>query len=335
MKIRAFQQVDVFTHTAFLGNPLAVVLDGEGLSEAQMQAFARWTQLSETTFVLPPTPQGAAGGADYRVRIYTPGGELPFAGHPTLGTAHAWRQAGGLPRQPGVMLQECGVGLVRLQKLNSPSKDDTKQDRWAFAAPALQRRALTDKELAPFLTALGLQADEVVTAQHLNNGPSFLALLVNDVDRLLSLEPDHNALKRLGLMVGVAARRHDHPADTTTPLIRRANREARAFATAQAPKLTDEATTDQKDFKDLTEPSDLEVRVFTSAVDIPEDPVTGSFNASLAQWLMAENLMPLQYIARQGTMLGRAGLVYVSQDEAGQVWVGGDVVDCIQGQVRL
>jgi PhzF family phenazine biosynthesis protein len=335
MKIRAFQQVDVFTHTAFLGNPLAVVLDGEGLSEAQMQAFARWTQLSETTFVLPPTPQGAAGGADYRVRIYTPGGELPFAGHPTLGTAHAWRQAGGLPRQPGVMVQECGVGLVRLQKLNSPSKNDTKQDRWAFAAPALQRRTLTDKELAPFLTALGLQADEVVTAQHLNNGPSFLALLVNDVDRLLSLEPDHNALKRLGLMVGVAARRHDHPANTTTPLIRRANREARAFATAQAPKLTNGATTDQKDFKDLTDPSDLEVRVFTSAVDIPEDPVTGSFNASLAQWLMAENLMPLQYIARQGTMLGRAGLVYVSQDEAGQVWVGGDVVDCIQGQVRL
>ncbi len=332
MKIRAFQQVDVFTHTAFLGNPLAVVLDGEGLSEAQMQAFARWTQLSETTFVLPPTPQGAAGGADYRVRIYTPGGELPFAGHPTLGTAHAWRQAGGLPRQPGVMVQECGVGLVRLQKLNSPSKNDTKQDRWAFAAPALQRRTLTDKELAPFLTALGLQADEVVTAQHLNNGPSFLALLVNDVDRLLSLEPDHNALKRLGLMVGVAARRHDHPADTTTPLIRRANREARAFATALAPKLINEAMTDQAG---LTDPSDLEVRVFTSAVDIPEDPVTGSFNASLAQWLMAENLMPLQYIARQGTMLGRAGLVYVSQDEAGQVWVGGDVVDCIQGQVRL
>ena len=332
MKIRAFQQVDVFTHTAFLGNPLAVVLDGVGLSEAQMQAFARWTQLSETTFVLPPTPQGAAGGADYRVRIYTPGGELPFAGHPTLGTAHAWRQAGGLPRQPGVMLQECGVGLVRLQKINSPSKDDTKQDRWAFAAPALQRRTLTDKELAPFLTALGLQADEVVTAQHLNNGPSFLALLVYDVDRLLSLEPDHNALKRLELMVGVAARRHDHPADTTTPLIRRANREARAFATALAPKLINEAMTDQAG---LTDPSDLEVRVFTSAVDIPEDPVTGSFNASLAQWLMAENLMPLQYIARQGTMLGRAGLVYVSQDEAGQVWVGGDVVDCIQGQVRL
>jgi len=332
MKIRAFQQVDVFTHTAFLGNPLAVVLDGKGLSEAQMQAFARWTQLSETTFVLPPTPQGAAGGADYRVRIYTPGGELPFAGHPTLGTAHAWRQAGGLPKQPGVMVQECGVGLVRLQKLNSSSKDDPKQDRWAFAAPALHRRALTDKELAPFLTALGLQADEVVAAQHLNNGPDFLALLVNDVDRLLSLEPDHNALKRLGLMVGVAARRHDHPANTATPLIRRANREARAFATAQAPKLTDEATTNSTA---LTDPSDLEVRVFTSAVDIPEDPVTGSFNASLAQWLMAENLMPLQYTARQGTMLGRAGQVFVSQDAQGQVWVGGDVVSCIEGTVTI
>ena len=224
------------------------------------------------------------------------------------------------------------MGLVRLQLTNAPGVNDTQQDRWAFAAPALQRRTLSAEELAPFLVALGLQADEVIAAQHLNNGPDFLALLVNDVDRLLSLEPDHNALKRLGLMVGVAARSHDHPADTATPLIRRANREARAFATAQASKLTDKPTTDSTA---LTDPSDLEVRVFTSAVDIPEDPVTGSFNASLAQWLMAENLMPMQYIARQGTMLGRAGLVYVSQDEAGQVWVGGDVVDCIQGQVRL
>ena len=345
MKQRAFQQVDVFTDTAFLSNPLAVVLDGEGLSDAQMQAFARWTQLSETTFVLPPTPQGAAGGADYRVRIYTPGGELPFAGHPTLGTAHAWRQAGGQPQQPGVMVQECGVGLVRLQRVNAASQTEKsteksqdpsqagapRQERWAFAAPPLQRQAISAEALAPFLAALGLQAHEVVAAQHLNNGPHFLGLLVNDVERLLALEPDHHALKRLGLMVGVAARRHENPA-TTTPLIRRANREARAFATAQAPRMTDGATTD---LTDLTDPSDLEVRVFTSAVDIAEDPVTGSLNASLAQWLMAEHLMPLQYIARQGTVLGRAGLVYLSQDETGQVWVGGDVVDCIQGQVRL
>jgi len=129
---RPFQQVDVFTDTAFLGNPLAVVLDGTGLSDAQMQTFAAWTQLSETTFVLPPTSEGAAGGADYRVRIFTPGAELPFAGHPTLGTAHAWMKAGNTPRQPGVLMQECGVGLVTLKQLG---------ERWASLASAglLQR----------------------------------------------------------------------------------------------------------------------------------------------------------------------------------------------------
>jgi PhzF family phenazine biosynthesis protein len=319
MKTRAFQQVDVFTDTAFLGNPLAVVLDGKGLSEAQMQAFARWTQLSETTFVLPPTSEGAAGGADYRVRIFTPGAELPFAGHPTLGTAHAWLKAGHTPRQAGLLMQECGVGLVTLKQSG---------ERWAFAAPPLKRSDISAEELAPVLAALGLDASEVIAAQNLNNGPHWLGLLVDDVETVLALEPDHAALKKLGTKVGVAAKRQAPDGG----LIRRANREARAFATAQAPKLSNEAMTDQTG---LTEPSDLEVRVFTSAVDIPEDPVTGSFNASLAQWLMAENLMPLQYIARQGTMLGRAGLVYVSQDKAGQVWVGGDVVDCIQGQVRL
>ena len=159
MKQRAFQQVDVFTDTAFLGNPLAVVLDGTGLSDAQMQAFAAWTQLSETTFVLPPPPEGAAGAADYRVRIFTPGAELPFAGHPTLGTAHAWLQAGGKPRQSGQLVQECGVGLVTLRQL---------EERWAFAAPPLTRQDISADELAPVLAALGLDASAVMAAQHLN-----------------------------------------------------------------------------------------------------------------------------------------------------------------------
>lgn len=317
MKTRAFQQVDVFTDTAYLGNPLAVVLDAEGLSEAQMHAFACWTQLSETTFMLPPTPEGAAGGANYRVRIFTPGGELPFAGHPTLGTAHAWRQAGGQPRQAGVMVQECGVGLVQLRQTD---------DRWAFAAPPLQRTDISAEELAPCLTALGLQASDIKAAQHLNNGPHFLGLLINDIDQLLSLDPDHHALKRLGFMVGVAARRQDSVPDTSPPLIRRANREARAFAASSNHTLDDANAAD---------PSELEVRAFTSALDVVEDPVTGSLNASLAQWLMSEKLMPQKYIARQGTVLGRAGMVYLSQDETGQVWVGGDVVDCIQGHVRI
>jgi PhzF family phenazine biosynthesis protein len=307
MTQRPFQQVDVFTATAFLGNPLAVVLDGTNLSDAQMQTFAAWTQLSETSFVLPPTPEGAAGGADYRVRIFTPGAELPFAGHPTLGTAHAWLKAGGQPRQSGLLVQECGVGLVRLQALG---------ERWAFAAPPLHRQDIAAEERAPVLAALGLDASYVLAAQHLNNGPHWLGLLVNDVETVLALTPDHAALKKLGTKVGVAARR----ATASTGLIRRANREARAFATS---------------IRIPNDPTDLEVRAFAAPVGIAEDPVTGSLNASLAQWLIADGHMPQTYSARQGTVLGRAGQVFLSQDAHGQVWVGGDVVGCISGLVNL
>jgi PhzF family phenazine biosynthesis protein len=308
MKLRAYQQVDVFTNTAFLGNPLAVVLDGEGLSDAQMQSFAAWTQLSETTFVLPPTPEGLAGGADYRVRIFTPGAELPFAGHPTLGTAHAWLKAGHTPRQAGVLVQECGVGLVSLQQLG---------ERWAFAAPPLKRSDISAEDLAPVLTALGLGASEVMAAQNLNNGPHWLGLLVDSVDTVLALNPDHAALKKLGTKVGVAAKRQA----PSGGLIRRANREARAF-TASNTRIAND-------------PTDLEVRAFAAPVGVAEDPVTGSLNASLAQWLMAEGHMPPTYSARQGTVLGRAGQVFLSKDAQGQVWVGGDVVGCIQGTVNL
>jgi PhzF family phenazine biosynthesis protein len=308
MKTRPFQQVDVFTDTAFLGNPLAVVLEGTDLSDAQMQAFAAWTQLSETTFVLSPTPEGAAGGADYRVRIFTPGAELPFAGHPTLGTAHAWLKAGNTPQQAGVLVQECGVGLVTLKQLG---------ERWAFAAPRLKRSDISAEDLSPVLAALGLDASEVIAAQNLNNGPHWLGLLVNDVDTVLALEPDHAALKKLGTKVGIAAKRQA----TDGSLIRRANREARAF-TATSTRMAND-------------PTDLEVRAFAAPVGIAEDPVTGSLNASLAQWLMTDGHMPAAYSARQGTMLGRAGQVFLSQDSQRQVWVGGDVVGCIQGTVNL
>jgi PhzF family phenazine biosynthesis protein len=307
MKNRAFQQVDVFTDTALLGNPLAVVLDGTDLSDAQMQSFAAWTQLSETSFVLPSTPEGAANGADYRVRIFTPGAELPFAGHPTLGTAHAWLAAGGQARQSGQLVQECGVGLVSLKSVDG---------RWAFAAPPLQRQAPAPALLAQVQEALGLQADEVLAAQDLNNGPHWLGLLIASVDSLLVLEPDHAALKRLNIKVGVAARR----APGADGLIRRANREARAFAHSN---------------RMVKDPTDLEVRAFAAPVGITEDPVTGSLNASLAQWLMADGHMPAHYSARQGTVLGRAGQVFLAKDAQGQVWVGGDVVGCIQGSVHL
>lgn len=308
MKARAFEQVDVFTDTAFWGNPLAVVLDGEGLSDAQMQAFAAWTQLSETTFVLPPTPEGRAGGADYRVRIFTPGAELPFAGHPTLGTAYAWLKAGGQAQQAGRLVQECGVGLVTLVASGT---------RWAFAAPPLQRSDMAPEQLSEVLAALGLNASQVLAAQHLNNGPHWVGLLVDEVETVLALTPNHSALKQLGTKVGVAARRQA----PSTGLIRRANREARAFA--------QERTSIPQDS------TDLEVRAFAAPVGIAEDPVTGSLNASLAQWLMVDGHMPVQYSARQGTVLGRAGQVFLSQDAQGQVWVGGDVVSCITGAVTL
>ena len=307
MTPRPFQQVDVFTDTAFLGNPLAVVLDGTGLSDAQMQSFAAWTQLSETTFVLPPTTEGAAGGADYRVRIFTPGAELPFAGHPTLGTAHAWMKAGNTPRQAGVLMQECGVGLVTLKQLG---------ERWSFAAPPLKRSDISAENLDPVLAALELDASEVIAVQNLNNGPHWLGLLVDSVDTVLALEPDHAALKKLGTKVGVAAKRQAPDAG----LIRRANREARAFAPST---------------RIANDPTDLEVRAFAAPVGVAEDPVTGSLNASLAQWLMADGHMPAAYSARQGTILGRAGQVFLSQDAQGQVWVGGDVVGCIHGTVNL
>jgi PhzF family phenazine biosynthesis protein len=272
-----------------------------------MQTFAAWTQLSETTFVLPPTSEGATGGAAYRVRIFTPRAELPFAGHPTLGTAHAWLKAGHTPRQAGVLVQECGVGLVTLKKLD---------ERWAFAAPPLKRSDISAEDLAPVLAALGLDASKVIAAQHLNNGPHWLGLLVHDVDTLLALTPDHAALKKLGTKVGVAAKRQAPDGG----LIRRANREARAFAPSG---------------RMAHDPTDLEVRAFAAPVGITEDPVTGSLNASLAQWLVAEGHMPVAYSARQGTVLGRAGQVFLSQDQQLQVWVGGDVVGCIQGTVNL
>ncbi len=303
---RPFKQVDVFTATPYLGNPLAVVLDGTGLSDAQMQSFARWTHLSETTFVLPPTrPE-----ADYRVRIFTPGGELPFAGHPTLGTCHAWLEAGGTPQSSEVIMQECQVGLVRIRRHGT---------RLAFAAPPLQRSTPPADLLALVLAALGLQAHQLRAAQLLNNGPVFLGLLLDSMDTVLGLTPDHAALKRLGQKVGVAAMDASHD---TPVLITRSSQEARVFL-------------GHEDDQPIHPAPDLEVRAFVAPSGVNEDPVTGSLNASLAQWLIADGLMPERYLAAQGTCLERAGRVHLERDASGQVWVGGAVVSCIEGQVTL
>jgi PhzF family phenazine biosynthesis protein len=280
---RPFKQVDVFTAEPYRGNPLAVVLDASGLSDDQMQRFARWTNLSETTFLLPPQ----SPDADYRVRIFTPGGELPFAGHPTLGSCHAWLEAGGRPHgRDDVIVQECGVGLVRLRRSGS---------RLAFGAPPLRRSVPDPDTLAQLLPVLGLRPGEVLAAQALDNGPVWLSLLLDSPTTVLRLAPNHGELERLGQKVGVAAVYHG--AGETGP--------------------------------------HLEVRGFAAPIGVPEDPVTGSLNASLAQWLMAERLLPTRYIASQGARLDRAGRAHLERDSQEQVWVGGDAVTCIDGSVLL
>jgi PhzF family phenazine biosynthesis protein len=311
MKTRPFKQVDVFTDTAYLGNPLAVVLDGSGLSADDMQHFAHWTNLSETTFLLPPTESGQAQGADYRVRIFTPGGELPFAGHPTLGSCHAWLQAGGQPRSSQHIVQECAKGLITIRQEGS---------RLAFAAPSMRRSTPEPELVASVAAALGLDPGRIIASQSLDNGSLWLSLLIDNPQVLLALQPDHLRLKTLELKVGVTHMEHGL---TDTNLVARSNREARAFGQRSG------HTASQQFAPGLT------VRAFAAAIGVNEDPVTGSLNAALAQWLIADGLAPTSYIATQGTCLGRHGQVHIMQDGSGQVWVGGDSVTCVEGSVVL
>ncbi|MBS0426992.1 MAG: PhzF family phenazine biosynthesis protein [Proteobacteria bacterium] len=314
MRSRPFQQVDVFTDTPYRGNPLAVVLDAEGLDDAAMQRFARWTNLSETTFVLPPTD----AAADYRVRIFTPGGELPFAGHPTLGTCHAWLRAGGAPTTPGRVVQQCGAGLVQIRRETGHAAGE----RLAFAAPPLKRSAPSPMLLAKVANALGLKAAQINAAQLLDNGPVWLGLLLADDEAVLSLRPDHRALRELGQKVGVAG---VPPAETAPLLIAKSNREARAFGGGAA-AVAERGTAPTVG---------LEVRAFAAPVGVDEDPVTGSLNAGLAQWLIADGHLPARYVAGQGQCLDRDGRVFIERDAADQVWVGGHSVSCVEGRVTL
>ena len=324
MQQRPFKQVDVFTDQAYLGNPLAVVLDGSGLCTEDMQNFARWTNLSETAFLLPPTPEAAAQGADYQVRIFTPGYEMPFAGHPTLGSCHAWLEHGGVPQKPGLVVQQCKVGLVHINQSSG---------RPAFAAPPLRRSDAALELVAALADALGLPRTSIVASQHLNNGPTHFGLLINDPRVLLGLKPDaaklNTVIRAEGISgVGVATVQADAPATGLVPgLIGRSNREARAFSSSGS---TASRTAD------TTEQPTVGVRFFFDhGKAIGEDPVTGSFNASLAQWLIAEGHAPQQYTAAQGTCLGVQGRLHIRQDGSGQVWVGGDAVTCINGSVLL
>ena len=275
--LRQFRQVDVFTDVPYQGNPLAVVLGADGLTTDEMQRFANWTNLSETTFVLEPD----VAQADYRVRIFTPSQELPFAGHPTLGTCHAWLEAGGSPRMRGTMIQECGVGLVTVR---------ADEDGLKFGAPPLVRSGPVDDNLALHIgEILGISRDEIVDLQWADNGPGWIAVLLANAEAVLAIRPGPTDLD-----LGIAG-----PYPTGGP----AAFEVRAFVPKNG--MTD------------------------------EDPVTGSLNASLAQWLLASGRAEAPYVARQGTLLGRNGLVRITTDAEGQVWVGGGAVTCISGTVDL
>ena len=184
-----FHQLDVFSNEPLLGNPLAVVHDAQVLDDATMASFARWTNLSETTFLLPPV----SAQADYQVRIFTPGRELPFAGHPTLGSCFAWLAAGGQPKSPDFIIQECGIGLVRIKKDG---------DRLAFAAPPLLRTGAIDEEILKQIAAgLGISRQEIVDHQWIDNGPGWCAVMLGSAEQVLGLKPDFVILGDLKLGV--------------------------------------------------------------------------------------------------------------------------------------
>jgi PhzF family phenazine biosynthesis protein len=274
---RRFIQVDVFGETPYRGNPLAVVVDAEGLTTAAMQKFAKWTNLSETTFLLPPTQ----ASADYKVRIFTPTEELPFAGHPTLGSAHAWLANGGVSKSEDIVVQECGVGLVTVRRDGN---------LLSFAAPPLLKSGPVDEALIlEAAMSLGITRTSIIDAAWIDNGPGWLGILLASAQEVLAIQP--NAMK---LTLGVAG-----------------------------------AYSPQSKFA-------YEVRAFYSSNGITfEDPVTGSLNASLAQWLIHSGRFSAPYLASQGSAIGYAGVVHIEADTSHDIWIGGNVVTCITGDVEL
>lgn len=271
---RRFAQVDVFGSGPCSGNPVAVVLDAEGMRDEEMQRFARWTNLAETTFLLPPTDPEA----DYRARIFTPVLELPFAGHPTLGTCHAWLEAGG-EAQAGEIVQECDAGLIRIRR---------EEARLAFEAPPLVRSGPASAEdAAKVAAALGLDPEEMLAVEWVDNGPGWITVLLESADRVLELRPG-----ALDFDLGAVG---FHPPGS---------------------------------------PAAIELRAWAPVNGLAaEDPVTGSLNASVAQWLIGSGRLTAPYLAHQGTAIDRAGRIHVSQDADETIWVGGRTETVIAGQL--
>lgn len=283
MVLRRFSQLDVFASGPYTGNPLACVVDADGLSTEEMQSFTRWANLSESSFLLEPT----VAEADYRVRIFTPGQELPFAGHPTVGSCQAWLNAGGRPNTPGRVVQECGVGLVHLKVTG---------DRIAFAAPPLIRGGDVDESfIVEMAGVLGIDRAEVVDAQWGDNGPGWVVLMLADAATVLELD----------LPVGPAA-------DLDLGVV------------GKYPEGSGEECA-------------VEVRAFFShgTGPIREDPVTGSLNASVAQWLLDTRQLTSPYVASQGTAMGRRGRIYIDQASDGEIWVGGIATASIAGEIDI
>ncbi|CAB3771136.1 PhzF family phenazine biosynthesis protein [Paraburkholderia humisilvae] len=295
-----FKQVDVFTSVPFKGNPLAVVFDADSLDSEQMQVIARWTNLSETTFLCKPTDPAA----DYRVRIFTPGRELPFAGHPTLGTAHAWLESGYRPRQAGRLIQQCGVGLVELMASGATAAADAPQPAvWAFAAPPARITPLPDTHFAALATALRTAAiDFSAPPCGVDNGAPWLVVRLASAHACLALEPDAHALAALAHVV-----------------------DAHGLA-VYGPHAADGPAT-----------FELRCLMTGSAFGVGEDPVTGSANAALACLLNVQQRRPGErYTVRQGTALGRAGDVAIHYDDAAdKIWIGGASVTVVDGTFRL
>jgi PhzF family phenazine biosynthesis protein len=261
-----FQLVDVFGTGPFSGNPVAV-FNGEGLDTDTMQRIARWMNLSETTFLLPPT----SPEADYQVRIFTLERELPFAGHPTLGTCHAWIERHGVTAKDRVV-QQCPAGLVTVERRNG---------LWAFEAPPMTRSGAADEELAQEVAGfLNIDRSKIIEAEWVDNGPGWLGVLLSSAEDVLALEPVNSYPRRMD--IGVIG-----PTSGTGEL---------AF----------------------------EVRTFFSnhVGAILEDPVTGSFQASAAEWMIRSGRGKPPYVTAQGTRLGRSGRVHIDFDD-GRVWVGG------------
>jgi len=277
---RRFRLVDVFGERPLTGNPLAVVVDSSALTTDEMLAITRWLGFSETTFLLPPE----ADGADYKVRIFTLAGELPFAGHPTLGTCHVWQTLTDDPSDE--VVQECGAGLIRLRRTG---------ERISFEAPDLIREGPVDPDdLAGFATVLGIDTADVRAARWVDNGPGWVGLLLGDADMVRGLSPDFSRHPRgdVKLDIGVVG---------MFPEGWECLCEVRAFFSGERGEML-------------------------------EDPVTGSLNASLAQWMLSEGWVKTPYVACQGTVLGRSGRIHVS-GEAESVWVGGRVFDIVNGEI--